>query len=101
MSFQQSKVLIVDDNPTNIKVLFEILKQAGFRVSVAKSGQSALSKVQDALPSLILLDVMMPGIDGLETCRRLKANPETQEIPIIFLSALDEVNNKVKAFAVG
>ncbi len=98
---QKMSILIVDDNFTNIKVLFNILTQAGFRVSVAKSGESALSKVQDALPSLILLDVMMPGIDGLETCRRLKANPETQEIPIIFLSALDEVVDKVKAFAVG
>ncbi|MBW4641298.1 MAG: hybrid sensor histidine kinase/response regulator [Gloeocapsa sp. UFS-A4-WI-NPMV-4B04] len=101
MSFQQSKVLIVDDNPTNIKVLFDMLNHSSFKVSIAKSGEDALSKVQMVLPDLILLDVMMPGIDGFETCRRLKVNPKTQEIPIIFLSALDEVINKVKAFDVG
>jgi len=99
--FQQNTVLIVDDNPTNIKVLLDILKQSNFRVSVAKSGESALLKVQTVLPDLILLDVMMPGIDGFETCRCLKANPKTQEIPIIFLSALDEVTDKTKAFTVG
>ncbi|WP_373530284.1 ATP-binding protein [Nostoc sp.] len=98
---QQSTVLIVDDNPTNIKVLLDILKQSNFRVSVAKSGESALLKVQTALPDLILLDVMMPGIDGFETCRCLKANPKTQEIPIIFLSALDGVTDKTKAFSAG
>ena len=85
---QQDSILIVDDKPHNIKVLFDILNQSGFRVSIAKSGESAIAKVQDALPSLILLDVMMPGIDGFETCRRLKANPETQEIPIIFLTLM-------------
>ena len=100
-SVQTASILIVDDNPTNIKVLFDILKQSDFRVSVAKSGESALVKVQEALPDLILLDVMMPGVDGFDTCRRLKANPKTQEIPIIFLSALDEVTDKVKAFTVG
>lgn len=94
-------ILIVDDNPTNLKVLFDILQHSGFRVSVSKSGESALSKVQEARPDLILLDVMMPGIDGFETCRRLKANSLTQAIPIIFLSALDDVNHKVKAFEVG
>lgn len=99
--FQQASILIVDDIPTNIKVLFNILKQSGFQVSVAKNGESALSKVQEALPDLILLDVLLPGIDGFETCRRLKANPTTQEIPVIFLSALDEVIDKVQAFAVG
>ncbi len=101
ISYQENSILIIDDIPTNIKVLFYILQEAGFRVSVAKSGESALSKVQESLPDLILLDVMMPGIDGFETCRRLKANPKTQEIPVIFLSALDEVIDKVKAFAVG
>ena len=100
-AFQQNTVLIVDDNPTNIKVLLDILKQSNFRVSVAKSGESALLKVQTVLPDLILLDVMMPGIDGFETCRCLKSNPKTQEIPIIFLSALDEVKDKTKAFTAG
>jgi diguanylate cyclase (GGDEF)-like protein len=94
-------ILIVDDQPTNIKVLFELLQQTGFRVSVAKSGESALAKAEQAAPDLILLDIMMPGINGYETCRRLKAQPTTSEIPVIFLSALDQALDKVEAFAVG
>lgn len=100
-NFQQASILIVDDIATNIKVLFNILKQSGFQVSVAKNGESAISKAHEALPDLILLDILLPGIDGFETCRRLKANPKTQGIPVIFLSALDEAIDKVKAFAVG
>ncbi|MGB7415272.1 MAG: EAL domain-containing protein [Thermosynechococcaceae cyanobacterium] len=94
-------ILIVDDQPTNIKVLFELLQQTGFRVSVAKSGESALIKAEQAAPDLMLLDIMMPGINGYETCRRLKAQPATCEIPVIFLSALDQALDKVEAFAVG
>lgn len=101
MTFQPASILIVDDIPTNLKVLFNILMQSGFQVSVAKNGESALLKVEQALPDLILLDILMPGINGFETCRRLKANPKTQDIPVIFLTALDEVIDKVKAFAVG
>lgn len=100
-SIQKFSILIVDDNPTNLKVLFDILQQSGFRVSIAKSGESALEKIQVALPDLILLDVMMPNLNGFDTCRRLRANPNTEEIPVIFLSALDEVINKVQGFAVG
>ena len=100
-TLQQMSILIVDDKPANIKVLLDILNQSEFKVAVAKSGESALAKVQEALPNLILLDVMMPGIDGFETCRRLKNDPKTQEIPVIFLSALDEVVDKVKAFTIG
>ncbi len=98
---QKGSILIVDDIPTNIKILFDILKQSCFRVSVAKTGESALEKAQEVLPDLILLDVMMPGFDGFETCRCLKANPKTQKIPVIFISALNEVVDKVKGFAVG
>lgn len=86
---------------SNASPIFDILADYGFRVSVAKNGENALFKVQQSLPDLILLDVMMPGIDGFETCRRLKANPITQEIPIVFLSALDEVIDKITAFRVG
>ncbi|WGV23757.1 sensor histidine kinase [Halotia branconii] len=96
-----NSILIVDDIPTNIKVLFEILNQAGFRVSVAKNGKSALEKVQEILPNLILLDVMMPGIDGFETCRRLKHNPKTKDIPVIFMTALSETVDKVKGLQIG
>ncbi len=98
---EQALILIVDDNPTNIKVMYEVLEQAGFRVLIAKNGESALAKLQAVTPDLILLDVMMPGIDGFETCRRLKANVATQNIPVIFMTALSEVDEKVKAFALG
>jgi CheY-like chemotaxis protein len=72
-------ILIVDDIPTNLEVLSEALTDAGFDVAVATSGQSALRQVEYDLPALILLDVMMPGIDGFETCRRLKANANTKD----------------------
>lgn len=98
---QPKSILIVDDNYANTKILFDILNQSGFRVSVAQSGEKALLKVQKALPDLILLDILMPDINGFETCRRLKANPTTQEIPVIFLSALDEAVDKIEAFNVG
>lgn len=98
---EQALILIVDDNPTNIKVMYEVLEEAGFRVLIAKNGESALAKLQAVTPDLILLDVMMPGIDGFETCRRLKANLATQDIPVIFMTALSEVDEKVKAFALG
>lgn len=97
----QSTILIVDDNPTNIQVLFDVLKASGYRVAVSKSGESALKRLQDALPDLILLDVMMPGIDGFETCRRLKQNQETQDIPVIFMTALTDAVDKVKGLSLG
>jgi signal transduction histidine kinase len=96
-----SLILIVDDNPNNTKVLFELLKQAGYRVLVAKSGESALERLQSVSPDLILLDVMMPGVDGFETCRRLKASPATQNIPTIFMTALSDATDKVKGLSLG
>ncbi|MBD1840052.1 hybrid sensor histidine kinase/response regulator [Coleofasciculus sp. FACHB-64] len=98
---QTSLIMIVDDNPNNTKVLFELLKEAGYRVLVAKSGESALERLQSVSPDLILLDVMMPGIDGFETCRRLKASPATQEIPVIFMTALSDTLDKVKGLTLG
>ncbi|BCL36209.1 response regulator [Nostoc sp. MS1] len=96
-----NSILIVDDIPTNIKVLFDILNQAGFKISVAKNGQSALAKAKEALPNLILLDVMMPGIDGFETCRQLKADTRTKDIPVIFMTALSDTLDKVKGLQLG
>ncbi|MEM9539288.1 MAG: response regulator [Cyanobacteria bacterium P01_E01_bin.42] len=100
---QQNKpiILIVDDNPTNIKVLFNFLKESGFKVLVAKDGESTLSKLEEAEPDLIFLDVMMPGIDGFETCRRLKENEKTRDIPVIFMTALSETTDKVKGLSLG
>ena len=98
---QKDAVLIVEDIPTNIKVLVDLLDESGFNISVAKSGESALEKVQKISPDLILLDVMMPGIDGFETCQRLKANPQTKDIPVIFMTALSDPVDKVKGLQLG
>lgn len=94
-------VLIVDDNPINLEVLSEALTMAGLQVAVALDGESAIEQVQYHPPALILLDVMMPGIDGFETCHRLKANPLTREIPVIFMTALSETESKVKGLSLG
>ncbi|RAM52689.1 MAG: hybrid sensor histidine kinase/response regulator [Hapalosiphonaceae cyanobacterium JJU2] len=94
-------ILIVDDNPTNLSVLCEALNSEGFRFRVAVDGESAIAQVERQQPELILLDVQMPGIDGFETCRRLKANPVTQNIPIIFTTALSDIESKTKGFALG
>ncbi|MEH2269758.1 MAG: response regulator [Nostoc sp.] len=94
-------ILIVDDNPTNLSLLCEALNSEGFRFRVAVDGESAIAQVERNQPELILLDVQMPGIDGFETCRRLKANPVTQNIPIIFTTALADTESKTKGFSLG
>jgi len=94
-------VLIVDDTPTNVAVVSGVLKDS-FRTKVATNGEKALAIATGAeKPDLILLDVMMPGMDGFEVCRRLKANPDTREIPIIFLTAKTDAVDEVKGFEVG
>ncbi len=95
------KILLVDDNPTNLQVLFQTLEGRDYNLLVAKNGEMALSIARKALPNLILLDIMMPGIDGYEVCRQLKADPTTQEIPVIFLSALGDTKDKVQGLAIG
>jgi signal transduction histidine kinase len=97
----KANILIVDDSPDNLRVLSTTLNQQGYEVRCVKSGSMALIGVQAAPPELILLDIRMPGMDGYEVCKQLKADPRTCEIPVIFLSALDEVLDKVQAFAVG
>jgi two-component system, sensor histidine kinase and response regulator len=94
-------ILLVDDNPTNLGVLFDSLGDSGFKMLVAQDGESAIAQVNYIKPDIILLDVMMPGIDGFETCRRLKENPETQNIPIIFMTALTDTVDKVRGFSMG
>ena len=94
-------ILLVDDQPANLQVLLETLGSLGCKLLVAKSGEAALTIVQKARPDLILLDIMMPGIDGYEVCRQLKADPATEKIPIIFLSALDETADKVRGLQLG
>ncbi len=104
MSFdliQPGTVLVVDDNPTNIQVLFDVLSGVGYRVAIAKSGAAALQKLQSYHPDIILLDVMMPGMDGFETCQHIKADPATQNIPVIFMTALSDPVDKVKGLSLG
>ena len=98
---QGQLILIVDDNPTNLKVLSQTLTSAGFDLAVATNGEEALEQVNEELPELILLDVKMPGIDGFETCECLKSNPKTQDIPVIFMTALSETIDKVKGLSLG
>lgn len=100
-SVMPGKVLIVDDVPANLMLLSRLLTHKGYQVEAVSSGIEALQTAQASLPDIILLDVCMPEMDGYEVCRAVKANPLTQEIPVIFLSALDEVVDKLKAFAAG
>jgi two-component system, sensor histidine kinase and response regulator len=102
IDISSSRILVVDDNEVNITVISQMLKQAGYRVMVVLSGEAALRLAEKNVPDLILLDIMMPpGIDGFETIKRLKANPITENIPVIFLSALDDTQTKVKGFDMG
>ncbi len=98
---QPDRILMVDDNPTNLQVLYQTLDGRGYRLLIAKSGEQALTVSAKAKPALILLDIMMPGIDGFETCARLKADPETADSVIIFLSALNDASDKVKGLELG
>lgn len=94
-------ILIVDDNPTNLAILSHCLNNFGYETLVAEDGESAIEKVEYAQPDIILLDVLMPGINGFETCRRLKANASTRDIPVIFMTALSDTVDKVRGFQVG
>jgi diguanylate cyclase (GGDEF)-like protein len=94
-------ILIVDDQPENLRLLSKVLTRRGYEVRPALSGTIALQAVKTRLPDLIMLDIMMPQMDGYEVCSRLKSQPETANIPVIFLSALDDVFDKVRAFSVG
>ncbi|ROR94873.1 PAS domain S-box-containing protein [Sinobacterium caligoides] len=94
-------VLLVDDNPTNLQVLYKTLSDQGYHLLIARDGKVALQIAKSARPVLVLLDIMMPEMDGFEVCRRLKADPETASSAIIFLSALGDVNTKVQGFELG
>ncbi len=94
-------ILIIDDNPININLLTHILVRRGYEIRSANSGPHALAAIRDDLPDLILLDIMMPDMDGYEVCAQLKAAEQTRDIPIIFISALDATKDKIKGFNVG
>jgi len=97
----QESILVVDDTPANLRLLSQMLSEQGYGVRAVTSGARALASVQAAPPDLILLDIKMPGMNGYNVCKHLKADPNTRHIPIIFISALDEIQGKVQAFAVG
>jgi len=94
-------VLVVDDTPDNLSVLFDLLGNAGFDVLVAEDGESALARVPLARPDVILLDVLMPGLDGFATCERLRKDPALRDIPVIFMTALTDTIDKVRGFEAG
>ena len=100
-SISKADILVVDDMPDNIRLLSNMLMEQGYAVRKAISGQIALTAVQSLPPDLILLDINMPKLNGYEVCTILKKNPQTRSIPVIFLSALDEILDKIQAFQVG
>ncbi|MBK1990394.1 response regulator [Sphaerospermopsis aphanizomenoides BCCUSP55] len=97
----QYEIVIIDDIPANLHLLTNLLKQNGYLVRPFPSGKLGLAGIQHATPALILLDIQMPKMNGYEVCQHLKANELTRDIPVIFISALDEVIDKVKAFTIG
>jgi len=99
--FDSSSVLIVDDAPDNLAVLHDALQEAGYVVRVATDGLSALESVRLSPPDIIVLDAMMPGVDGFETCRRLKDQLATRPIPVIFMTGLSDTENILQAFRAG
>ncbi|MGG6269615.1 hybrid sensor histidine kinase/response regulator [Leptolyngbya sp. AN03gr2] len=101
MLMDSETVLVIDDNPTNLDVLYTALDSAGYKVFVATDGESGIEQALEHPPDLILLDVQMPGIDGFETCLRLKSVPSTQDIPIVFMTALADTEAKVKGLNAG
>ena len=101
MTNYQANILVVDDAPANLRLLVGILQERGYEVRPVPNGKLALFAAQGRLPDLILLDIMMPEMDGYEVCSKLKADERTKDIPVIFVSAINDVLDKVKAFSVG
>ena len=95
------EILVVDDTPANLKLLMDLLKTQGYKVRPAPDGKIAIAAVAARKPDLILLDIKMPDMDGYEVCRRLKEDKQSQDIPIIFISALASLDDRIKGFAVG
>ena len=96
-----AKILVVDDTPANLALVLDALGAAGHELLVAESGRGALALLEHNVPDLILLDVVMPGLNGFATCERLKARPECRDVPVLFMTALDEPDQKVRAFEAG
>ena len=98
----EKRILIVDDTPTNIRVLVPILMEHGkFQINISNNGRDALKLLEKVTPDLILLDIMMPELDGFETCRIIKSDENLKDIPIIFLTAKNETEDLAKGFELG
>ena len=97
----KDNIQIVDDNPENLDVMASMLRSRGYGIRLAINGSLALKSIRKHRPDLVLLDILMPDMTGYEVCKQLKADERTRDIPVIFLSALDEVQDKIKAFAIG
>ena len=95
------RVLVVDDTPANLSLLLDALSEVGYDLLVAESGRSALTLLEHTTPDLVLLDLIMPGMDGVETCRRMKTRAECRDVPVIFMTAVEEPAQKLRAFGVG
>ena len=95
------RILVVDDTPANLSLLLDALTEAGHEILVAEGGRSALSLLEHTTPDLVLLDFIMPGMDGVATCRRLKERPECRDVPVLFMTAVDEPEQKLRAFDAG
>ncbi len=95
------QILLVDDNPTNLQVLYQTLNGRDYKLFIAKSGEQALSTARKIKPELVLLDIMMPGMDGFEVCQKMKQDPEINDSAVIFLSALDDTKDKVRGLELG
>ncbi len=97
----EGRILVIDDTPANLEVVSEVLTAAGYTVATVLDSERALKRIPTHPPDLILLDVQMPGMDGFETCQRLKAEPSTATIPVIFMTALSDTESKIKGFSLG
>ncbi|MET0396867.1 MAG: response regulator [Longimicrobiaceae bacterium] len=97
----KATILVVDDNTDNVEILRAFLESRGFTIAEARDGRAALAKMEEVKPDLVLLDVMMPGMNGIEVCRRLKADPDTSGIPVVFVTALSDSEDKLRAIEAG
>ena len=101
MSMPSSRILVVDDTPANVKLLVDVLTANGFTVTAAVNGEEALSRVEQDLPDLVLLDIMMPGLSGYEVCKRIRANPQTALLPVVLCTSLDPQQERIKGIEAG
>jgi CheY-like chemotaxis protein len=95
------RVLVVDDNVVNVRLLEELLKSESYEVATAANGEAALEKIAQSPPDIVLLDVMMPGMDGYEVCRRIRQNEKTAQLPVIIVTALDKASDRETALEAG